>query len=102
MRRFARLFKDLDASTATGDKVAALVRYFGQAVGIVHHHELVERTRRLHVGQHETGLQSLCQQAERMVHGVQRQRRAIDGEQNFHQISPVSRHHHRANRPLTP
>ena len=31
MRRFARLFSELDASTATGDKVAALVRYFGQA-----------------------------------------------------------------------
>ena len=31
MRRFARLFEELDASTATGDKVAALVRYFAQA-----------------------------------------------------------------------
>jgi DNA ligase-1 len=31
MRRFARLFEELDASTATGDKVAAMVRYFAQA-----------------------------------------------------------------------
>jgi len=31
MRRFARLFNQLDASTATGDKVAALVRYFAEA-----------------------------------------------------------------------
>ncbi len=31
MRRFARLYLALDASTATGDKVAALVRYFGDA-----------------------------------------------------------------------
>jgi len=31
MQRFARLYQDLDASTATGDKVAALVRYFAQA-----------------------------------------------------------------------
>ena len=31
MRRFAELYQALDASTATGDKVAALVRYFGQA-----------------------------------------------------------------------
>ena len=31
MRRFARLYQALDASTATGDKVAALVRYFGDA-----------------------------------------------------------------------
>jgi DNA ligase-1 len=33
MQRFARLYQDLDASTATGDKVAALVRYFAQAPG---------------------------------------------------------------------
>ncbi len=31
MQLFARLYRDLDASTATGDKVAALVRYFAQA-----------------------------------------------------------------------
>ena len=31
MQRFARLYQELDASTATGDKVAALVRYFAQA-----------------------------------------------------------------------
>ena len=31
MRDFAALFEDLDASTATSDKVAALVRYFGRA-----------------------------------------------------------------------
>ena len=31
MQRFARLFQELDASTATGTKVAALVRYFAQA-----------------------------------------------------------------------
>ncbi|MBK1713350.1 ATP-dependent DNA ligase [Rubrivivax gelatinosus] len=31
MRRFAALYQQLDASTATGDKVAALVRYFGAA-----------------------------------------------------------------------
>ena len=31
MRRFAALFDALDASTATGDKVAALVQYFGGA-----------------------------------------------------------------------
>ena len=31
MRRFAALFDALDASTATGDKVAALVRYFADA-----------------------------------------------------------------------
>lgn len=31
MRRFAALYQALDASTATGDKVAALVEYFGQA-----------------------------------------------------------------------
>jgi DNA ligase-1 len=31
MRRFAELYQALDASTATGDKVAALVRYFGAA-----------------------------------------------------------------------
>lgn len=31
MRRFATLFQQLDASTATGDKLAAMVRYFGQA-----------------------------------------------------------------------
>jgi len=31
MRRFAHLFQALDASTATGDKVAALVRYFAAA-----------------------------------------------------------------------
>jgi DNA ligase-1 len=31
MRRFAALYQQLDASTATGDKVAALVRYFGEA-----------------------------------------------------------------------
>ena len=31
MRRFAALYAELDASTATGDKLAALVRYFGQA-----------------------------------------------------------------------
>jgi DNA ligase 1 len=31
MRRFAALFDALDASTATGDKVAALVAYFDQA-----------------------------------------------------------------------
>ena len=31
MRRFAALFQALDASTATGDKVAALVDYFSQA-----------------------------------------------------------------------
>ena len=28
MRRFADLYQALDASTATGDKVAALVRYW--------------------------------------------------------------------------
>ena len=28
MRRFARLYHELDASNATGDKVAALVAYF--------------------------------------------------------------------------
>jgi len=31
MRRFAELYQALDASTATGDKVDALVRYFGDA-----------------------------------------------------------------------
>lgn len=31
MQRFAALYAELDASTATGDKLAALVRYFGQA-----------------------------------------------------------------------
>ena len=31
MRRFAALFDALDASTATNDKVAALVAYFAQA-----------------------------------------------------------------------
>jgi DNA ligase-1 len=31
MRRFATLFQELDASTATGDKVAALRRYFAAA-----------------------------------------------------------------------
>ncbi len=31
MRRFAQLFQALDTSTATGDKVAALVRYFATA-----------------------------------------------------------------------
>jgi DNA ligase-1 len=31
MRRFADLYDALDASTGTGDKVAALVRYFGEA-----------------------------------------------------------------------
>ena len=31
MRRFAELYDALDASTGTSDKVAALVRYFGQA-----------------------------------------------------------------------
>lgn len=31
MRRFAELFEALDASTATGDKVDALVRYFARA-----------------------------------------------------------------------
>jgi len=31
MRRFARLFADLDATTATGAKVDALVRYFDEA-----------------------------------------------------------------------
>jgi DNA ligase-1 len=31
MRRFAHLYEELDASTATGDKVAALRRYFDQA-----------------------------------------------------------------------
>ncbi len=31
MRRFAALYQQLDASTATGDKVAALVRYFDAA-----------------------------------------------------------------------
>jgi DNA ligase-1 len=31
MRRFAELFQALDASTATGDKVAAMVRYFRDA-----------------------------------------------------------------------
>ena len=31
MRRFATLYQDLDASTATGDKVAALRRYFAAA-----------------------------------------------------------------------
>jgi DNA ligase-1 len=31
MRRFATLYQELDASTATGDKVAALLRYFAQA-----------------------------------------------------------------------
>ena len=31
MRRFAQLYEALDASTATGDKVAALVRYFAEA-----------------------------------------------------------------------
>ena len=31
VQRFAQLFQALDASTATGDKVAALVRYFGNA-----------------------------------------------------------------------
>jgi DNA ligase 1 len=31
MRRFAKLYQELDASTATGDKVAALVRYFAEA-----------------------------------------------------------------------
>ena len=31
MRRFSRLFSELDASTATLDKVAALVRYFAEA-----------------------------------------------------------------------
>jgi DNA ligase-1 len=31
VRRFAELFQELDASTATGDKVAALKRYFAQA-----------------------------------------------------------------------
>ncbi|MBZ8139442.1 ATP-dependent DNA ligase [Rubrivivax gelatinosus] len=31
MRRFAALYQQLDASTATGDKVAVLVRYFGAA-----------------------------------------------------------------------
>ena len=31
MRRFATLYQELDARTATGDKVAALVRYFGEA-----------------------------------------------------------------------
>jgi DNA ligase 1 len=31
MRRFAALFDALDASTATGDKVAAMVRYFADA-----------------------------------------------------------------------
>ena len=31
MRRFAQLYQALDGSTATGDKVAALVQYFSQA-----------------------------------------------------------------------
>ena len=31
MRRFATLYQELDASTATGDKVAALRRYFAAA-----------------------------------------------------------------------
>jgi DNA ligase-1 len=31
MRRFAALYQALDASTATGDKVSALVRYFAEA-----------------------------------------------------------------------
>ena len=31
MHRFAQLYEALDASTATGAKVAALVRYFAQA-----------------------------------------------------------------------
>jgi DNA ligase-1 len=31
MRRFAALFQELDASTATNDKVAAMVRYFADA-----------------------------------------------------------------------
>ena len=31
MRRFAALYQALDASTATGDKVAALGRYFALA-----------------------------------------------------------------------
>ncbi len=31
MRRFAALYAELDASTATADKLAALVRYFGEA-----------------------------------------------------------------------
>ena len=31
MRRFAQLFQALDASTATGDKVAALVSYLAAA-----------------------------------------------------------------------
>jgi DNA ligase 1 len=31
MKRFSQLFNELDASTGTNDKVAALVRYFGEA-----------------------------------------------------------------------
>ncbi|MBY0308594.1 MAG: hypothetical protein K2Q09_07620, partial [Phycisphaerales bacterium] len=31
MKRFAQLFEELDTSTATRDKVAALVRYFSSA-----------------------------------------------------------------------
>ena len=31
MRRFAKLYQELDASTATGDKIAALLRYFAEA-----------------------------------------------------------------------
>ncbi len=31
MRRFAKLYQELDTTTATGDKVAALVRYFAEA-----------------------------------------------------------------------
>jgi DNA ligase 1 len=31
MRRFAHLFSELDETTRTGEKVAALVRYFGEA-----------------------------------------------------------------------
>ena len=31
MKAFARLYADLDETTATSEKVAALVRYFGDA-----------------------------------------------------------------------
>ena len=64
-------------------KFAGGLAGLGNQLRVARHHQLVQRRGLLHIGQHHAGAQTVLCQLHRVVDGIQRQVRAIDGDQNF-------------------
>ena len=54
----------------------------GDQVGVARNHQLVQRGRLLHIGQHEVGLQAVAGQLHRVVHGIESEFRAVNGDKD--------------------